>query len=41
MKQVPETLDAEEIRVAADPEDDNARLLRIQHEREAQERNRR
>ena len=31
---------AEEIRAAADPEDDNARGLLIQHERETEERNR-
>ncbi|HUY17568.1 MAG TPA: hypothetical protein VMV11_08405 [Acidimicrobiales bacterium] len=37
---VAESLAAEEIRVAADPEDDNARDQLIQHERETEERNR-
>jgi len=36
----PEPLAAEEIRAAADPEDDNARGQLIQHERETEERNR-
>jgi hypothetical protein len=36
----PEPLAVEEIRVAADPEDDNARGQLIQHERETEERNR-
>jgi hypothetical protein len=36
----PEPLAAEEIRAAADPEDDNVRRLLIQHERETEERNR-
>jgi hypothetical protein len=36
----PEPLAAEEIRAAADPEDDNARDQLIQHERETEERNR-